>query len=49
DGKAVKCIPDDVKIPAAGPLCLLHHNVKEFANLAAILPSLYEEEKDNWA
>lgn len=49
DGKAVKCIPDDVKIPKEAPLCLLNHNVKEFANLAAILPSIYAEEKDHWA
>ena len=48
DGKAVKCIPDGVSIPKEAPFCLLNHNVKEFANLAAILPSLYEEEKDHW-
>ena len=48
DGKAVKSIPDGVKVPAKGPVCLLNHNVKEFANLARILPSLYSEEKDNW-
>ena len=48
DGKAVKSIPDGVKVPAKGPVCLLNHNVKEFANLARILPSLYGEEKDHW-
>lgn len=48
DGKAVKCIPDDVKVPSVGPLALLHHNVKEFSNLSKILPSLYAEEKDHW-
>lgn len=48
DGKAVKSIPDNVKIPAQGPICLLNHNVKEFSNLARILPSIYREEKDNW-
>lgn len=48
DGKAVKSIPDGVKIPAKGPVCLLNHNVKEFSNLARILPGLYAEEKDNW-
>jgi hypothetical protein len=48
DGKAVKCIPDGIKIPAMGPVALLNHNVKEFSNLVRILPSLYAEEKDNW-
>lgn len=27
---------------------LFAHNLKEFGHLAAILPSLYAEEKDNW-
>jgi len=48
DGKAVKCIPDGMKIPAKGPVCLLNHNVKEFSNLARILPYIYEEERENW-
>ncbi len=48
DGKAVKCIPDSVKIPKEGPIALLNHNVKEFSNLARILPKIYQEEKDNW-
>ena len=48
DGKAVKCIPDEVQIPKEAMINLLHHNVKEFANLSRILPSLYAEEKDNW-
>lgn len=49
DKKAVKCIPDEIKIPSIGPVCLLNHNVKEFSNLARILPQIYQEEKDNWA
>lgn len=49
DGKAVKSIPDGVAVPAAGPLALLRHNAAEFTNLAAILPQVYREEKDNWA
>lgn len=49
DGKAVKCIPDGVKVPSFVPLSLLNHNVKEFSNLSRILPTLYEEEKDRWA
>ena len=48
DGKAVKCIPDGVQIPAQAMVNLLHHNVKEFSNLSRILPALYAEEKDNW-
>lgn len=48
DGKPVKSIPDGFKIPAAGPVALLKHNVKEYSNLARILPDLYAEEKDNW-
>lgn len=48
DGKPVKTIPDGTSIPEFVPVCLLNHNVKEFANLAAILPSVYAEEKDNW-
>ncbi len=48
DGKPVKCIPDGVTIPSFGPVALLRHNVTEFTNLAAILPLVYAEEKDNW-
>ncbi len=48
DGKAVKCISDDVVIPAIAPISLLKHNVVEFTNLAAILPQVWAEEKDNW-
>lgn len=47
-GKAVKSIPDGVKIPSEGPVYLLNHNVKEFSNLARILPHIYAEEKDSW-
>jgi len=48
EGQPVKCIPDGIQIPAIGPVCLLRHNVKEFSNLAAILPSIYAEEKGGW-
>jgi hypothetical protein len=48
DKVAVKSIPDGVRVPAAGPVALLNHNVKEYSNLARILPSVYREEKDNW-
>lgn len=48
DGKLVKLLPDGVKVPLVVPQGLFAHNLKEFGNLASFLPSLYEEEKDNW-
>ena len=48
DGKIIKAIPDGVSIPLVIPKGLFGHNIKEFTNLAAILPSLYEEEKDTF-
>ena len=48
NGEPVKVLPDGAKIPEIAPVSLLNHNVKEFTNLAAILPSVYAEEKDNW-
>lgn len=48
DGKEVKCIPEGMSVPLAGPTALLNHNIKEFSNLAKILPDLYAEEKDHW-
>ena len=30
------------------PRALFGHNIKEYANLAAVLPEIYAEEKDNW-
>lgn len=48
EGKVVKLIPDGVAIPDIMPKMLFGHNIKEFANLAAILPKVYAEEKDNW-
>jgi phloretin hydrolase len=47
NGKAIKSIPEQIKIPAAGSKTLFYHNVKEFENIE-ILPRLYEEEKGNW-
>ncbi len=46
NGEVVKAIPEGVSIPVFVPQGLYAHNIKEFTNLAAILPSLYEEEKD---
>jgi hypothetical protein len=48
DGEPVKKIPDGFSIPKEPPIELLKHNVVEYTNLAAILPYLYMEEKDNW-
>ena len=47
-GKAVKLVPDGQRIPEMMPRALFGHNIKEYANLAAILPEIYSEEKDNW-
>jgi len=48
EGKPVKLIPPGFNIPKAISEALLAHNIKEYANLAAILPNVYAEEKDNW-
>lgn len=42
-GKAVKLLPDGVRIPVQAPMGLAFHNVEEYSNLAAILPGLYSE------
>ncbi len=47
DGKVVKTLPEGQSVPDIVPKCLFGHNIKEFANLAAILPSVYEENKDS--
>ena len=41
-------MPDGMKLPEIAPKSLIAHNVKEYTNLAAILPKVYAEEKDNW-
>lgn len=46
DGKPVKAIPDDVRIPPEAIKNLFFHNIKEFTNLAAFLPEIYAEYKD---
>lgn len=48
NGKDIKALPDGMRFPEMAVMSLAMHNVKEFTNLAAILPSLYAEEKDNW-
>lgn len=44
----IKLIPDGASIPEHIPRALFNHNIKEYSNLAAILPNIYKEEKDNW-
>ena len=48
DGKIVCTLPDKIKIPVAVSKGLFAHNIKEFSNLAAILPEVYAENKDNF-
>ena len=48
NGEVVKLLPDGVRVPDMAPMGLFAHNLKEFGHLAAILPSVYAEEKDNW-
>jgi len=43
DGKPHKMLPDGVKMPLEPVQALLRHNIKEFTNLAAILPEVYGE------
>lgn len=48
DGKAVKLLPEGIRIPEIAPRSLFAHCVKEFTHLASFLPEIYREEKDNW-
>ncbi len=48
DGNDFKALPDGFRMPPIAPMSLLMHNIKEFTNLAAILPKIYAEEKDNF-
>ncbi|HHT17729.1 MAG TPA: phloretin hydrolase [Papillibacter sp.] len=48
DGKPTKAIPDGVRIPPEAIKDLFFHNIKEFTNLAAILPEVYAEFKDQF-
>lgn len=45
DGTITKAIPDGAKVPVFLAKGLYSHNIKEFANLASILPEVYEENK----
>lgn len=48
NGALTKLVPDGVRIPELVPRALYGHNIKEYSNLAKILPLIYAEEKDNW-
>lgn len=43
DGKPHKMLPDGVNMPLEPVQALLKHNIKEFTNLAAILPEVFAE------
>ncbi len=45
NGKADRVLPEGTSVPKEPLLILLRHTIKEFANLAAILPELFEEEE----
>ncbi len=47
-GKPVKILPDGVSFPDIPLKGLLRHNIKEFTNLAAILPEVYAEYHDKF-
>ncbi|OUP51845.1 phloretin hydrolase [Butyricicoccus pullicaecorum] len=48
DGKIQKIVPEGVRIPDFVPMGLFAHNIKEFTNLAAILPAVYAENRDQF-
>lgn len=48
NGRDIKVLPDGMRVPPMGPMALLLHNVKEFTNLARLIPRVYAEEKDNF-
>jgi hypothetical protein len=48
NGEVVKALPEGVKIPEIVPRSLFSHTIKEYEHLAAILPEIYVEEKNNW-
>lgn len=48
DSEIVKALPKGVSVPFEVARGLFAHNIKEFTNLAAILPEVYEANKDNF-
>ena len=47
DNKIVCTLPEGVRVPVEVSQGLFAHNIKEFSNLAAILPAVYAENKGN--
>lgn len=48
DGTVGRILPEGVSVPVEATMALYGHNIKEYTNLASILPSVYAEEKNNW-
>jgi hypothetical protein len=48
DGKLKKSIPDGISMPEFPLRALNLHNIKEFTNLAVLLPQIFPEERDNF-
>lgn len=48
DGEIVKALPEGVSVPLEVARGLFAHNIKEFTNLATILPEVYAANKDNF-
>lgn len=48
DRKIICTLPEGAKVPVEVPRGLFAHNIKEFSNLAAILPEVYAENKNNF-
>lgn len=48
NNKPVKLLPPGISVPEVAPMGLAIHCIEEFSNLREILPSIYEEEKNNW-
>lgn len=44
-GELIKLLPEGESFPEIAPRALFGHNIKEYSNLASILPSVYAEEK----
>lgn len=48
DGNFIKLVPEGQAVPQTVVRDLFSHNIKEYSNLAQILPHVYAEEKWNW-
>lgn len=48
EGRIVKALPEGASVPLEVPCGLFAHNIKEFTNLASILPEVYAANKENF-